>query len=311
MDTATAPRRRWLTLLRWGAIALLVVVVVARLVARNIAAVPVVPAEVEQLAPAPVIGDAARLRLMTLNLAHGRADALNQVGQLGLSEDELRANIAAAAAVVARHDPDLVCLQEADSPSWWSGDFDHVAAVASPARLPYAVRANHVDGLGLHYGTAILSRWVLTEAEARTFDPTPPTFPKGFTIAAVQWPGRDLVFDLVSIHCDFASAGARERQIDQLVAVVRARGRPVIVGGDLNSGWSATGATRRLAEALALTTWEPEAELVTFPDTGARLDWILVSAPFELERTEILPDVISDHHALVATIGVTDPGRSK
>jgi len=275
-------------------------------VARNIAAAPVVPVVVEQLAPAPVIGEAAHLRLMTLNLAHGRADALNQVGQLGLSADELRANIAAAAAVVARHAPDLVCLQEADSPSWWSGDFDHVTAVAAPAGLPYAVRASHVDGFGLHYGTAILGRWPLGEAQARTFEPTPPTFPKGFTIAAVRWPGRDLVFDLVSIHCDFASARARERQVDQLVAVVRARGRPVIVAGDLNSGWSAAGATRRLAEALALATWEPEADLVTFPDTGARLDWILVSEPFELELVEILPDVISDHRALVATIVVAD-----
>jgi len=301
----TRPRRRaWVQRLRWTAVVVLVVLLGVRLVTRWSAAERVVPVEVERhVSGVATAMPAAAFTVMTVNLAHGRAAGFSQ---LTTSRRRLRANLADAAALIHRQEPDAVCLQEADSPSWWSGGFDHVAAVARDAEMPLAVRASHVDGVGLHYGTAVLSRWGLADAEARTFTPSPPTFAKGFTVAAVTWPGRELVFDLVSVHTDFASARVRRRQVEELVAVIEARDRPVVIAGDLNNGWTARGSTRYLAERLALSAWRPEAELVTFPTTGGRLDWILVSSPFHIVECRVLEEVVSDHRALVATVVLHD-----
>jgi endonuclease/exonuclease/phosphatase family metal-dependent hydrolase len=42
--------------------------------------------------------------------------------------------------------------------------------------------------------------------------------------------------------------------------------------------------------------------MVTFPKTGRRLDWILVSPQLEFADHRILDDPISDHYAVVAEI---------
>ena len=306
--TPVRSKRNWAEWLRWGLIAALTALLAINLVIRSLTAPADRAAAIEVHAPLAAPVGVERATLITINLAHGRADGMSQ---LTTGEDRIRSNLDAIAALLAGHAPDLVCLQEADSPSWWSGDFDHVAHVARGAGLPLAVRAGHVDGFGLRYGTALLSRWPLADARARTFAPSPPTMAKGFTVAAVPWPGRDLVFDLVSVHTDFASGAVRATQVDELVATLRRRGRPVVIAGDLNSGWGTGGATRRLVEALDLQAWMPEAEMVTFPTTGARLDWVLVSAPFTLVAVEVLPDPVSDHRALKAVIRVTKPGEGR
>ncbi len=95
------------------------------------------------------------LRVMTLNLAHGRADGVNQ---MLVSTNSIRDNLARVADFLTREAPDVVALQEADGPSFWSGRFDHVKTLAETARFGTFVRAENVKGFGLSYGTAVLSR---------------------------------------------------------------------------------------------------------------------------------------------------------
>lgn len=273
---------------RWKRIALAALLVVVA-----VALVPVLTRGSARAAPvtggtgAPIDGDV--LRVMTLNLAHGRADGAHQ---LLLDRDAVEANLAAVEAVLDRERPHVVALQEADGPSFWSGGFDHVALLAGDRA--YA-RAENVRGLGLAYGAALLSAPPLVDAAAVTFEPTWPTMSKGFVVGSIRW-GTSSV-DVVSVHLDFASAAAREEQLAHLARALAGRGRPIVVMGDFNEGWNGL---RDFAAALNLQAWQPDEPLPTFDDK--RIDWILVSEELAIRSCRVLEDAVSDHRAVVAEV---------
>ncbi|MFP4306579.1 MAG: endonuclease/exonuclease/phosphatase family protein [Desulfococcaceae bacterium] len=237
---------------------------------------------------------------MTLNLAHGRKDGFSQMLQSG---EKIQGNLEEVAGVLRRESPAAVALQEADGPSFWSGDFDHVARLAESAGFDYSLRGSHVDGGGLSYGTAILSRSVPVAPISVTFPPSPPTFPKGFVVSRVQFPGGWSA-DVVSVHLDFARSSVRAGQVAEMIRTLSPRPSPRIVLGDFNSEWDDDeSAVRALAEGLNLKTWRENAtDLDTFPFSGKRLDWILISPELEFRDYRVLPDVLSDHLGVVAEI---------
>lgn len=238
--------------------------------------------------------------VMTLNLAHGRKDGFSQILQ---SDKTIQGHLEEVAAVLRRESPAVVALQEADGPSFWSGDFDHVARLAEGAAFGYSVRGSHVDGGGLSYGTALLSRFAPNAPVSVTFAPSPPTFPKGFVVTKVMFPGG-WAADVVSVHLDFARASVRGEQVAEMIRTLSRRPSPRIVLGDFNSEWDdEDSAVRALAEGLNLKTWrENAADLDTFPFSGKRLDWILISPELEFRDYRVVPDVLSDHLGVVASI---------
>jgi len=246
----------------------------------------------------------AVLRVMTLNVAHGRGDGRHQV----LTRKKThRAKLDAVAAVLARERPDVAALQEADGPSVWSGRFNHVDHLAEAAKFARSVRGEHVSGMKLSYGTALLSMLPLEGPLSVTFAPSPPTPSKGFVLATIAWPGHPtLEVDVVSVHLDFARKKVRRRQVADLIGRLEGRGRPLILMGDLNCQWADEDSPlRTLAEKLELRAYKPEAEdMQTFPKLKRRLDWVLISRELEFARHEIVPDRVSDHLGVVCDVKV-------
>ncbi len=250
----------------------------------------------ETTAPVPT----EELVIMSVNCAHGRGEGAHQALT---SKTTLKKNCEAIGSLLAERQADIVCMQECDAPSWWSGDFDHAKLIGESAGIPQLVHALNVEGAGLQYGTALLSRLHLSDAVTHTFRPTPPTFSKGVAIARMRWPGEEsFEFDVVAVHLDFASGSARNQQVDELIQILRKRGKPVIIAGDLNCDWEPESAVCNLATGLGLTTFEPEGEMVTFPFTGQRIDWVLVSSEFQITSVEAIDAKLSDHRPLQATI---------
>jgi hypothetical protein len=105
-----------------------------------------------------------------LNIAHARRKPQHQ----GLLRDTtIRRNLKLIAGVLERERPQIVALQEADGPSFWSGGFDHVAALAGLAGFPHAFRGEHnrelLTRLDLSYGTALLSQLPLAATHSQAF----------------------------------------------------------------------------------------------------------------------------------------------
>lgn len=231
------------------------------------------------------------LNVLSLNLGHGRGQAASQ---WRVDADGHRAALAAVADLIRREDPDLIALQEVDGPSWWSGRFDHLQNLQDALDGPAAIHGVHANALGLQYGTALIGRDQLTDATSHTFGASGFTPRKGFVIARTRLDGRPL--DVVSLHLDFALPNVRDAQLNELAQVLRRRGGPVVLVGDFNM------------EPSILSSFVTEHGLstlpvdVTFPTTGGRIDHVLVSQELTLTTLQVLPDFVSDHRAVRASI---------
>ncbi|MDX1253711.1 MAG: hypothetical protein R3201_00395, partial [Oceanisphaera sp.] len=96
-----------------------------------------------------------RLVVATLNIAHGRKDARNQ---MFLNEDQIRGNLLELASLMDRAEADMIALQEADAPSWWSGKFNHVEFLSQNSIYPCYVHGVHASNRLYDFGTALISR---------------------------------------------------------------------------------------------------------------------------------------------------------
>lgn len=246
------------------------------------------------------------LRILSLNLAHGRNDAINQ---MLVSREQINRNLAAIAVLLRRTGADIVTLQEADGPSRWSGGFDHVSLLANQADYGWYTRASHAQTWLFDYGTAVLSRVPFKESLNHAFQPTPPSMTKGFSLVEIPWRTKaevdPVLIDVISVHLDFSRDSVRARQIAEITAVLAKRRNPLIVMGDFNSDWlSEDSVVTELARRCGLQAYQPMAEnLPTYFASGRRLDWVLISDELEFLSHAVLPDAISDHQAIVADIG--------
>jgi len=251
------------------------------------------------------------LKVLMLNLAHGRKDGLNQLLK---SEGAIRRNLEEIATVLDKHNADVVALQEADAPSFWSGGFDHVALLAGQAGYPFYESSNQANSWFFSYGTALLSRVALSGVVHHTFRPSPPTMNKGYTLAQFIWKldsGEPVAVDVVSVHLDFSRKSVREQQSAELAQALAARANPLIVMGDFNSDWSADEqVVRALAERAELHVYRPDAVDLPTYSGSKRYDWILISRHLEFVSLEVLPDILSDHSAVMAEIRMRTPGGS-
>ena len=250
------------------------------------------------------IAGSSTLRLLSLNMAHGRKDSFSQIF---VSEADIRQNLNDIVDFLKRQNADVVTLQEADSPSWWSGDFDHVELLAREAGYGWYTHANHVDNMFGTYGTAVLSRFPITRGYQIDFNPTPPTTRKGFTLAEIEWnPGNTtddrLKIDVLSVHLDFSRRSKRIEQIADMKEVLAQRSNPVIVLGDFNSTWmDGEQQLQALAKSKGLKTHRPDANhLYTYVEE--RFDWILIAQEFEFCNYYVASDTLSDHRAVISEI---------
>lgn len=205
--------------------------------------------------------------------------------------------------------PDLVALQEADGPSIWSGNFDHVATLAEHAELTDHYRGEHnhmgIDPFRVSSGTAILSTWELANTESRRFG-TNWRDTKGFVVGTVtvpEWGGMEI--DVVSVHLDFLRPSLRKRQILDMVNALIHRRRPLVILGDLNCCWQQEKASLRIFnDMLGLRPYRPDDSTPTFPvhRPRRRLDWILVSDALDFCDYHTLRTPLSDHLGIVADL---------
>jgi len=241
---------------------------------------------------------------MTMNVGHGRGNGFHQLTQ---SSAAIAVNYDNIVTLLNLESPDVVALQEIDAPSFWSGNFNHVDYLAERGGFSFSVRASHVELPGLSYGTALLSKLALKNPVAVTFKPPLTTVPTGFIMSTVCFPGReDVEIEVVSVHLDFLSETIRKKQVDELLSLLRARKKPAIIMGDLNTEWSAQDSVvRHLTDTLGFKAYQPEnTDLITFPLLGKRLDWILLSADLEIASYLVVGSGLSDHNAVMAVVAL-------
>jgi endonuclease/exonuclease/phosphatase family metal-dependent hydrolase len=270
---------------------------------------PVAAACLDEQDPASTI-ESKFLRVVTLNLAHGRKDGRNQLLQKTAT---IRNNLGDSAGVLKRAGAHVVALQEADAESSWSGKFDHVEFLAEQADYPCIYHGIHGSSPMYDFGTALISKYAFKGTFSHSFKPSKPTINKGFVIGALDWnPGgvlpEAMQVKFISVHLDYSRRSVRRAQIDEMVGILEKIDGPMVLMGDFNTDWmNEDSSLKYLAGQLGLDVFEPHAEgLATYGDKGARLDWILISPDLSFDQYAVIPDVVSDHQAVAAEIVMKD-----
>jgi endonuclease/exonuclease/phosphatase family metal-dependent hydrolase len=250
------------------------------------------------------------LSVLTLNMAHGRKDSLNQMLQ---KSSATRQNLEDIAEFLDNSGVDLIALQEADHPSRWSGKFDHVEFVSQNSNYPCWVHAGHAKKYMYDFGTALLSTVSFTKSLTHTFAPSPPTTNKGFVMGEVLWnPGDQLPepvsVSVISVHLDFSWKKVREAQVEEMRVVLQDITTPVIIMGDFNADWSKDASALKSVVANGnFRVYQPESnELGTYKSGKLRLDWILISNHLDFMSYEVPQMVLSDHQPVQATLKLVD-----
>jgi endonuclease/exonuclease/phosphatase family metal-dependent hydrolase len=254
----------------------------------------------------PEILESDTLDLLTLNVAHGRGTALNQVL---VSATQHRENLEEIASILLASRAQVVALQEADAPSLWSGKFDHVEYLAETTGYLFSAHGYHATAWPFTYGAALMSKSRMSDTHSHRFRPTWPTATKGYVRGTISWRNgedEDSVqpVTLVSVHLDFSREEVRKAQIEELVDDLSELPTPLIIMGDFNADWSSDDSpVRQLANAIGLRAFRPTTqEFSTYKDIK-RLDWILISDELKFIDYAVLPNIVSDHLAVVAKIG--------
>jgi endonuclease/exonuclease/phosphatase family metal-dependent hydrolase len=249
-----------------------------------------------------------RLRLITLNIAHGRG--LTPVQGL-TSPRKIRVNLGRIAAFLSRFKPDVVAMQEIDHRSRWSGNFDHLDYLRERSGFPYsAFGINNVrlGLLNLSYGNALLSRHPLAATETVVFGQRR-VGEKGFLFAEIDVGGRRVPF--VNLHLHSGRRIQRMRQLSLLIEWLREKHRhhasswavPPIVCGDFNNPATRDDATSALLDHLSgygAYAVYPQSR-GTFPSPMPRrtLDFVFLPAGCRDVRTKVIRTLLSDHLPVV------------
>ena len=255
------------------------------------------------------------LSVLTLNLAHGRKDAFNQMLQ---KASTTRHNLEEIAGFLSNSGADLIALQEADSPSRWSGKFNHVDFLSEKSLYPCRIHAHHAQKRLYDFGTALLSRVPYTDSLSHTFAPSPPTTNKGFVMGKVLWnPDGQLqeaiTISIISVHLDFSRKKVREAQTEEMRAMLPEIATPLIILGDFNTDWATDeSALKAIAANGNLKVYYPEAtDLGTYKNGKHRLDWILISKDLEFVSYEVPQIVLSDHQPVLASVRLFENPQQK
>lgn len=241
------------------------------------------------------------VRVMTLNLAHGRGTAFNQI----LTRTaHIRRNLDAVAKLIRASDADVVALQELDAPSSWSGGFDHLAYLAEKTGYPHRYHGLHIDRNwpNVAYGTGILSRHPISNGASQGFSQNR-LDTKGFAYAVIKAP--EFSFSLVSLHLDFKRNSERRAQLKLVSEFIEAQNSdlPVIVAGDFNSAMvDSNGILKGFVDRHELST--VGGSLPTFPSTSPsrRLDDVFVCNRLEAMLKQALDIQVSDHLPLLLDV---------
>lgn len=145
-------------------------------------------------------------------------------------------DVAAIAGVIKREAPDVVALQEIDVNTARSGKINEIAELSKKTGYHAFHFSKAIDHDGGDYGTAILSKYPLSDAETHKLPTDPATGgePRVLGLATVTLPGNKKI-RIANVHLDFKGNTNGKLQMTEVNRILSGEKLPVIIGGDFNA----------------------------------------------------------------------------
>ena len=222
-------------------------------------------------------------------------------------------NLQRIAALIDSLRADIVLLQEVDRNTTRSGKVDQPATLSRLTGL-HAAFGNSLDFQGGEYGIAILSRWPISFDTTVRLPVVPPQErsggsyePRAALRVIIDAPSGPLA--VVNTHLDPTGDDHWRRQevrtVLAIVASLRGRGVPTLMGGDLNSTpESATQDTVRTAGLRDAWTTCGQGSGLTYPADSSvkRIDYLYLSGSATCTSAVVVRTDASDHRPLFVTV---------
>jgi endonuclease/exonuclease/phosphatase family metal-dependent hydrolase len=254
------------------------------------------------------------LRLLTLNIAHGRGLSTYQGFHRARG---IERNLLRVARLLKREAADVVALQEVDEDSHWNQRIHLLDFLKAEACYPHShlgVHNRRGGRLPLAYGNGLLSRFPIEHADHQAFG-SAEIGEKGFLYTELTLPDGHL--PIVNLHLDYKSRLRRIEQIERLIVFLEERHAQKgnegylspVVCGDFNSrSGKPNDAVAHLFKYL-----EDQCAYQIYPKNGRTfpsllpihgLDFILVPPSYKVMSCEILRCYVSDHRPVVVDLEI-------
>lgn len=248
---------------------------------------------------------ADKLRILTLNIAHGRGLSTYQGFHTAKG---IERNLNRIAKLLRRIGPDIVALQEVDEDSHWNKRIhllDSLKQEAGFAHSQMGINTRREGRLPLSYGNGVLSQFPIEHADNQAFGEAT-LGEKGFLYTEHTLPRGHL--PVVNLHLDYKSRVRRIEQVERLISYLDERHNEKgmesyfspIICGDFNSrDRKPNDAVRHLFSYL-----EKKCEYQLYPIGGRTfpsllpthgLDFIFVPPSYTVRRCKVLRAYVSDH----------------
>ncbi len=241
------------------------------------------------------------LRLLTLNIAHGRGLLPYQGIQ---SRVMIERQLGRIADLLKRENADIACLQEVDASSHWNRNIDLLDFLQKEADFPHAYLGVHNRRMGdkpLAYGNGILSRFPFLETQTHPFGERD-LGEKGFLYTEVEIAGHRI--PLVNLHFDYRSRRRRIDQVNRVIHIIHESLTTHTIAPIICGDFNAVRTRKRDAVEALFGYILSHRRYARYPEIGNTfpapspvrcLDFIFVPRPLRVNGCTIIRSMVSDH----------------
>lgn len=233
-------------------------------------------------------------RILSFNMAHGRAQSLSQ---FLTPKQRIIKNCVAIKEFLKTTEADFVMLQEIDFQAAWTNHLNQRALVNADDHFPFAHEGQNNQSskwFKMDYGNSILSKHEILSHQNYPFD-LKRMGGKGFQLAKIKWQNKDI--SIINVHLDPYSNKSRDYQLKTLQDVMVSTGETFIIGGDFNMTIDDP-ILKEFINRLNLDHPVNESHSYQFLNWKKRLDYIFATPDIQWLQTEIIKTKLSDHSPL-------------
>jgi|SRR5690554_348788 len=217
-------------------------------------------------------------------------------------------DLEAIAKVIQESGADLVAVQEVDVYTERSGKESHQAEeLAKLTGMSYFF-SKGIDYQGGEYGTAILSKYPISDTERHELPDLEGISSEPRTLAVVTVTIDDKEIKFANTHLDYTNRENNLLQVQRIIEVFENESLPVILAGDFNAVPEST-SIQTLDEKFTRSCID-NCEFTSPQDNPRReIDFIMVSkaSPLEVTRHQVIEEIYaSDHRPVFASYRWTE-----
>lgn len=210
-------------------------------------------------------------------------------------------DLEAISQVIVQSGAEIVGLQEVDVFTSRSGsDLDMAKELAEMSGMPYYYFSKGIDYKGGEYGTAILSKFPLSETATILLPAEEGTEQRTISIASVSL-DDGTSYKFANTHLDYSSASNALSQAEKIVDYFEGEKSPLILVGDFNSTPNSA-PILKLDGSFTRTCKNDCAPTIPVINPNKTIDFIMFSSEkdFKVESHRVIQETYASDHLPVA-----------